>query len=214
MRPLSMGMPRRGFPQYTIFGPESALAMRSQMPQFKRAGNDGVSVDRRGKLVLEFIPRNNTGAGFAWQDKTLFSLSVEEVGLLLSQLPDNSVELSHTVYNAEAAAQSGPDSDAPGVTQLSGDVVEKVLTIEPGEGATLTLKVDYMKGGVGGQTPPGLVGLPSTPLEITIQAGEFEVIKSICQTTIPYILGWNTCMDIASAAAISKGLSGGAGGQY
>ena len=53
----------------------------------------------------------------------------------------------------------------------------------------------------------------STPLDITIQAGEFEVFKSICQTSIPYLLGWNTCMDIASAAAISKGLSGG-GGMY
>lgn len=55
--------------------------------------------------------------------------------------------------------------------------------------------------------------IKSTPLEITIQAGEFEVFKSICQTSIPYLLGWNTCMDIASAAAISKGLSGG-GGMY
>lgn len=55
--------------------------------------------------------------------------------------------------------------------------------------------------------------IQSTPLEITIQAGEFEVFKSICQTSIPYLLGWNTCMDIASAAAISKGLSGG-GGMY
>ena len=54
----------------------------------------------------------------------------------------------------------------------------------------------------------------TTPLEITIQAGEFEVFKSICQTSIPYILGWNTCMDIASAAAISKGISGGGGQMY
>ena len=50
----------------------------------------------------------------------------------------------------------------------------------------------------------------TTPLEITVQAGEVEVFKSICQTSIPYLLGWNTCMDIASAAAISKGLGGGA----
>jgi hypothetical protein len=46
-------------------------------------------------------------------------------------------------------------------------------------------------------------------LEVTIQAGEFEVIKSIFQTSIPYLLGWNTSMDIASAAAISKGITGG-----
>jgi hypothetical protein len=51
-------------------------------------------------------------------------------------------------------------------------------------------------------------------MEVTIQAGEFEVFKSICQTSIPYILGWNTSMDIASAAAISKGISGGGNDRY
>lgn len=164
-----------------------------------------MSVERRGKLIVEFIPRNNTGAGFAWNEKTLFSLSVEEVGLCLSQLPKNTVELSHATYSTAAGDDEGPSS---GVTQLAGDAVEKVLTIEPGEGDTMTFKIDYMKDGVGGQTPPGMEGLPSTPMEITIQAGEFEVLKSICQTSIPYILGWNTTMDIASAAAISRGISG------
>lgn len=54
-----------------------------------------------------------------------------------------------------------------------------------------------------------MMKMKSTPLEVTLQAGEFEVIKSIFQTSIPYILGWNTTMDIASAAAMSKGMSGG-----
>lgn len=197
----SMGMPRRGYPQYTVFGPDSALSVRAILPQFKRAGSDGVSVDRRGKLVLEFVPRANTGAGFAWQDKTMFSMSVEEVGLILSQLPENPVELSHATYKE--------NDDGSVVKQLAGDAVQKVLTVEAGEGATLKFKVDFMMGGVGGQTPPGAEGLPSTPVEITIQAGEFEVFKSICQTSIPYLLGWNTTMDIASAAAMSRGVSGG-----
>lgn len=124
------------------------------MPQFRRAGSDGVSVERRGKLILEWIPRNNTGAGFAWNDKTIFSLSVEEVGLLVSQLPDNSVELSHPTYTSDGEAKASP------VMQMGGDVIEKVFTVEPGDGSTLKFKVDYMMGGVGGQTPPGLEGLP------------------------------------------------------
>ncbi len=144
-------MPRRGFPQYTVFGPDSALSVRAVLPQFKRAGNDGVSVDRRGKLVFEFVPRNASGAGFAWTDKTNFSLSVEEVGLLLSQLPGNGVELSHSMNYGV-----GGDSDETGrgAKQYSGDLVEKVLTIQPGEGSTLNLKIDYVKDGVGGQSHP------------------------------------------------------------
>jgi hypothetical protein len=149
----SMGMmPRRGFPQYTVFGPDSALSVRAVLPQFKRAGNDGVSVDRRGKLVFEFVPRNASGAGFAWTDKTNFSLSVEEVGLLLSQLPGNGVELSHSMNYG--VGSDGDESGGRGVTQYSGDLVEKVLTIQPGEGSTLNLKIDYVKDGVGGQSHP------------------------------------------------------------
>lgn len=50
---------------------------------------------------------------------------------------------------------------------------------------------------------------------MTLQAGEFEVVKSIFQTSIPYLLGWNATMDLAAAAAIGKGVSGGGGGgQY
>lgn len=149
-------MPTRAFPQYTVFGPDSALSIRSILPTFKRAGNDGVSVERRGKLVLEFIPRNQTGAGFMWQEKTVFSLSVEEVGLFVSQLPGSGVELSHAAHNASYDR----DDANSGVTQLSGDVVEKVLTIEQGEGSAVLFKVDYMKDGVGGQSPPGQESFP------------------------------------------------------
>jgi hypothetical protein len=206
-------MPRRGFPQYTVFGPDSALSVRAVLPQFKRAGNDGVSVDRRGKLVFEFVPRNASGAGFAWTDKTNFSLSVEEVGLLLSQLPGNGVELSHSMNYG--VGSDGDESGDRGVTQYSGDLVEKVLTIQPGEGSTLNLKIDYVKDGVGGQSHPQYEEtIPSTPIEVTLQAGEWEVFKSIFQTSIPYILGWNTTMDIASAAAMTKGMSGGGNQMY
>lgn len=142
----------------------------------------------------------------AWTSKTIFSLTAEELGLLINQLPGNSVEMAHPIWDNNAGGNAGAPEIA---TQTSGDAVEKVLTIEPGEGATLTFKVDYMKGGVGGQSPPGVEEFPTTPVEITIQAGEFEVLKSIFQTSIPYILGWNTTMDIASAAAMSKGVSGG-----
>jgi hypothetical protein len=51
-------------------------------------------------------------------------------------------------------------------------------------------------------------------MKVVIQAGEFEIFKSIFQTSIPYLLGWNTTMDIASAAAISKGLAGPGGSMY
>ena len=168
-RSLSMaGMPRRGYPQYTIFSSDSALSMKAVMPVFKKAGMDGVAVERRGKMMLEFVPRNASGVGFAWNDKTIFSLTVEEVGLLLSQLPGNAVELSHPTFSNEDSAFGEEGSQ---VTQVSGDMVEKVLTVDPGDGATITFKVDYVTNGVGGQTPPGLDGMPVSAMELMDAAG-------------------------------------------
>jgi hypothetical protein len=153
-------MPRRGFPQYTIFGPDSALSMRAVLPQFRRAGTDGISVEKRGKLVLEFVPRNASGAGFLWSEKTIFSLSVEEVGLLISQLPGNGVELSHSMNYGVGGDSDESDGvmqrvqPQSGVLRYAGDLVEKVLTILPGAGASLVFKVDYVKDGIGGQIAP------------------------------------------------------------
>lgn len=122
------------------------------MPIFKKAGADGVSVDRRGKLVLEFVPRNASGTGYAWDSKTAFSLSVEEMGLCVSQLPGAGIELSHKLH---FAGHQSDGEDGDGVRQFSGDLIDKVLTIEPKEGATLMFKIDYCKDGVGGQSPDG-----------------------------------------------------------
>jgi hypothetical protein len=143
-------MPRRGFPQYTVFDQNAALSIRAQMPIFKKAGADGVSVERRGKLVLEFVPRNVSGTGFAWDNKTVFSLGVEEIGLCISQLPNAGVELSHKLY------YGNDDGDDGGARQISGDLIDKVMSIEPKEGSALLFKVDYMKNGVGGQTIDGV----------------------------------------------------------
>ena len=56
--------------------------------------------------------------------------------------------------------------------------------------------------------------LQDTPLEVTVQAGEFEVVKSIFQSSIPYLLGWSALMDLSTAAGISRAMSGGNGRPY
>lgn len=153
--------PGRGYPQYTAFDQNAALSIRPQMPIFKKAGADGVSVDRRGKIILEFIPRNTGSTGFAWGNKTSFSLSVEEIGLCLSQLPGVGVELSHKLHYADGEDGHGMIS--------SGDVIDKVLTIEPKDGATVLFTIDYCKDGVGGQSPDnGITSVSCTILDFRL----------------------------------------------
>lgn len=155
------------------------------MPVFKKAGADGISVDRRGKLILEFIPRNTAGTGFAWSTKTAFSLSAEEMGLCLSQLPGAGVELSHKLHYADS-------EDGDGMRQLSGDLTDKVLTIEPKDGAAVLFNIDYFKDGVGGQSPDGTTSVSSVISSWMIFSPRFLTLVLLSEehTIECHIAGW------------------------
>lgn len=77
---------------------------------------------------------------------------------MLSQLPSAGVELSHKLYygNSNNSGSDGSDGEGSNVKVLSGDLTEKVLTVEPREGATVSFKVDFVKDGIGGQVPEGI----------------------------------------------------------
>jgi hypothetical protein len=83
-------------------------------------------------------------------------MSVEEVGLFVSQLPQSGIELSHSLHYGGYGSGGEEDGGGSGGAKIaSGDMIEKVLTVEPGEASSVKFKIDYMKNGVGGQTPPG-----------------------------------------------------------
>ena len=81
------------------------------------------------------------------------------MGLLLSQLPGNGVGLSHKLYygNNNSGSDGEDNAEGGGVRVVSGDLTEKVLTVEPREGASVSFKVDFVKDGIGGQVPEGIM---------------------------------------------------------
>ena len=44
-------------------------------------------------------------------------------------------------------------------------------------------------------------------MSMTIQAGEFKVLHSLMETSIPYLTGWTTMLDINMDAAINAAQS-------
>lgn len=153
------------------------------MPIFKKAGTDGVSVDRRGKLILEFVPRNSGGTGYAWENKTVFSLGAEEVGLCVSQLPGAGVELSHKSFYGSSDIEDG-------TKVYSGEMVDKVLTIEPKEGAAFLFKIDFVKNGVGGQSPDGMDTPTVSFPKFTVTEHTLFVILVLTILLLSYIMNF------------------------
>lgn len=157
-------------------------------------------------MLLEFAPMNGGNQlGFQWDEKIGFALSVEEIGLLISQLPHYGVTLSRKLGGDQTSGFNGASYDL--VSSTTNESIEKVLTATPGDGATIIFRVDYMKDGVGGQLPPASAtneGSRSAPLEVAIEAGEWEVVLSLFRESLPYFCGWNKMMDIGIANAIQN----------
>ena len=159
------GGANRAFPQYSVYGSESLLTIKPLLPSFKPAGGDGIALDKRGKIMLGFTPAASDGTRFLWDQQIQMALSVEEVGLIVNQLPAHPVELSRSGSQGEGGTAEGTMTGVP----------DKVLTISPGEGAMVTFALDYVLDGVGGQISQLDTNSVNAPMEVIAQAGEFEV---------------------------------------
>jgi hypothetical protein len=174
--------PKRAFPNYTVASDLCFLNMKPISPDFKVVSKDAIAVSNRGKLLLELSPANGTG-GYIWDDKISFALSTEEIGLCLSQLPHYAVSFSRNIGS------------------YTNENIEKVLTLTPGDGATITFSIDHEKDGVAGYMAQGL---ETSALSIVIQAGEWEVLSTLMRDTLPSLCGWNKMMEIQTNNAIQN----------
>ncbi len=89
-----------------------------------------------------------------WNQAVRFGLSAEEVGLFINQLPQYPIELSRTPGKFGHQDMEASGDHAGGG---SGESIDKVLKIEPGESGTVKFTMDFIKDGVGGQEHEGLV---------------------------------------------------------
>jgi len=130
-----------------------------------------------------------------------FGLSPEEVGLLLDQLPQHEVEIVRRIYNSNISSTttSAADNDGlmssvdGGVGVGSGDNLEKVMRIVPGDGGVVSFKVD----GAGTGDYDG-----NQLLEVDVQLGEFQVMREIMRSSLPALVGWSTQLDIAMRRSV------------
>ena len=144
---------RRAYPQYNVHGEAHLLTVKMIPPIYKLIKGEALAMhpNNRGKLVLEFTPRTFGEKTYDWNLQTKFILNVEEVGLLYSQLPQNSVELSRT------AIQSNEEDG--GNTLVTVDSPNKVLKISPlaDDPSALEFSLDFYLHGIGNQDQVSLI---------------------------------------------------------
>lgn len=190
--------PKRAFPNYTVASDLCFLNMKPISPEFKVVAKDAITVSSKGKLLLELSPGNGTG-GYNWDHKLSFALTTEEIGLCLSQLPHYPVSFSRTIGGNYDIGRNGAEYGLIGAT--TNENIEKVLTLTPGDGATITFSIDHEKDGVAGYM---IQSVQTSALSIVIQAGEWEVLSTLMRDTLPSLCGWSKMIEIQMNNAIQN----------
>ncbi|KAL4347757.1 hypothetical protein GQ457_17G026630 [Hibiscus cannabinus] len=153
----NMGIPAGSPPRYFVFHPiykeNAALMVEPRSPEFVPLNSASFVISNQGFLLLHFAPAAGVRQN-DWGRKQVFSLSVTEIGTLISLGTEESCEFSHfDAYNITRDEAKG----------------RQVLKIEPlpdGSGHLFNLRVENK-----------LLNIDES-IQIPITRAEFTVLKS------------------------------------
>uniref|UniRef100_A0ACD6A521 Uncharacterized protein n=1 Tax=Avena sativa TaxID=4498 RepID=A0ACD6A521_AVESA len=155
----------RVFASYSIYKGKAALAFDPRPPQFVPLESGAHKVAKEGFVLLQFAPAV-AARQYDWTRKQVFSLSVWEMGTLLTLGPTDSCEFFHDPFKGRSDEGK----------------VRKVLKVEPtpdGNGRFFNLSVQNL-----------LLNVDES-IYIPITRGEYAVIVSTFNYIIPHIMGWS-----------------------
>ncbi|KAM1521175.1 hypothetical protein ACFX14_011595 [Malus domestica] len=159
------GMAPRIYVGHSIYKGKAALTVEPKAPEFTPLDSGAFKLSREGFVLLQFAPAAGVRV-YDWSRKQVFSLSVTEIGSLVSLGSKESLEFFHDPFKGKSDEGK----------------VRKVLKVEPlpdGSGHFFNLGVQNK-----------LINLDES-IYIPITRAEFAVLKSAFNFILPYILGWH-----------------------
>ncbi|KAK6160010.1 hypothetical protein DH2020_003391 [Rehmannia glutinosa] len=160
-------LPPRVYVGYSVYKGKAALTAEPRPPEFSPLGQSGAfKLSKEGFVLLQFAPATGVRQ-YDWGRKQVFSLSVTEIGNIISLGARDSCEFFHD----------------PNKGRSDEGKVRKVLKVEPlpdGSGHFFNLSVQNK-----------LANLDES-IYIPITKAEFAVLVSSFNFIIPYLLGWHT----------------------
>ncbi|XP_042502348.1 single-stranded DNA-binding protein WHY1, chloroplastic-like [Macadamia integrifolia] len=164
--PQSTGaLPPRVFVGHSIYKGKAALTVEPKAPEFAPLDSGAFKLTREGFVILQFAPAVGVRQ-YDWSRKQVFSLSVTEIGTLISLGARDSCEFFHDPFKGKS--EEGK--------------VRKVLKVEPlpdGSGHFFNLSVQNRISNV------------DENIYIPITKAEFTVLVSAFNFILPYLLGWH-----------------------
>lgn len=158
------GSQSKVFVGYSIYKGKAALTVEPRAPDFAPLESGAFKVAKEGFVLLQFAPAVAMRQ-YDWSRKQVFSLSVGEIGTLMSLGAKESCEFFHDPFKGRSDEGK----------------VRKVLKAEPlpdGTGRFFNLSVQNR-----------LLNVDES-IYIPISKGEFAVLNSMFNFILPHLLGW------------------------
>ncbi|KFK33458.1 hypothetical protein AALP_AA5G016000 [Arabis alpina] len=151
---------------HSIYKGKAALTVEPRAPEFVALESGAFKLSKEGFLLLQFAPATGVRQ-YDWSRKQVFSLSVTEIGNLVSLGPRESCEFFHDPFKGKGSDEGK---------------VRKVLKVEPlpdGSGRFFNLSVQNK-----------LLNVDEN-IYIPITKAEFAVLISAFNFILPHLIGWN-----------------------
>ncbi|GFY88421.1 ssDNA-binding transcriptional regulator [Actinidia rufa] len=158
--------PPRIYVGHSIYKGKAALTVDVRPPEFTPLETGAFKMTKEGYVLLQFAPAAGVRQ-YDWGRKQVFSLSVTEMGTIMSLGLSESCEFFHDPFKGKS--EEGK--------------VRKVLKVEPlpdGTGHFFNLSVRNM-----------LINLDES-IYIPITRAEYTVLVSAFNFIVPYLIGWHT----------------------
>ncbi|CAI5747015.1 unnamed protein product [Peronospora destructor] len=155
----------RVFPNFSVYGSDSVFQVSPNAPQYTYGGSY-LKTKRMGAIMLTWAKATNSG--YNYQNKTFFSLSPSEVGLVLELLESRIPELSFT---------HSPNINAPEEDKNTKSLQIARTTSSDGNPSIL-IKVTHGSESVA-----------------TLNVGEARVLRELLTYSLPRLFGFHSVLE-------------------
>lgn len=164
-KPSVGGQAARFYVGHSIYKGKAALTIEPKPPEFVPLDSGAFKLSKDGFLLLQFAPAVGVRQ-YDWNKKQVFSLSVTEIGTIMSLGAKDSCEFFHDPFKGKS--EEGK--------------IRKILKAEPlpdGSGHFFNLSVQNR-----------LMNVDES-IYIPVTKAEFTVLISAFSFILPYLIGWH-----------------------
>ncbi|KAJ7003036.1 hypothetical protein NC653_008312 [Populus alba x Populus x berolinensis] len=194
----------RVFAPYSVFKGKAALSVEPVLPTFSKFGSGNLRVDRRGSMMLTFLPAIGERK-YDYEKRQKFALSATEVGSLISTGPKDSCEFFHdpsmlSSYAIVSVVIPSISKQLIFSTAMLAKLLNRVsfldhiLNVDISQLTCLKLRNSHLTLYHMQLLFAGVVNniLKTTErFTVPVTTAEFTVLKTACSFALPHIMGWD-----------------------